>query len=175
MSETTRNLIEAAAVVGQGGAVDAAELAALLDLLPSSRRPGGLCPWGTKTRVNDIAGDVTRSDLVGLGLGPLAEALTQDHIEPLAKVAPADRLYYRALWSEAGKIPKPQVRLSTVHGVKGREADRVILCPALPKVVEMERRRGSFEAENRIAYVALTRAKHSLGILEPAGRYWFEY
>tara|TARA_Y100000296_G_scaffold74385_1_gene92946 strand:- start:332 stop:595 length:264 start_codon:yes stop_codon:yes gene_type:complete len=86
-----------------------------------------------------------------------------------------DRLYYRELWASYGEIPRPKVRLSTVHGVKGREADRVILCPSLPKVVEMERRAGSFEAENRIAYVALTRAKHSVGILEPVGRYWFEY
>ena len=171
----TIRAIEAAALIAQGEAVDAAELSAVLDMLPSSRRPGALCPWGVKTRVNDIAGDVTRSDLVGLGLDSLAQALTQDHIEPLSKVAPMDRLYYRDLWKSHGKLPRPEVRLSTVHGVKGREADRVILCPSLPKVVEMERRAGSFEAENRIAYVALTRAKHSVGILEPMGRYWFEY
>ena len=171
----TLRAIEAAALVAQGEPVDAADLSVVLDMLPSSRRPGALCPWGVKTRVNDIAGEVTRSELVGLGLDPLAQALTQDHIEPLAKVPPMDRLYYRDLWKTHGKIPRPQVRLSTVHGVKGREADRVILCPSLPKVVEMERRTGSFEAENRIAYVALTRAKHSVGILDPVGRWWFEY
>jgi DNA helicase-2/ATP-dependent DNA helicase PcrA len=59
----------------------------------------------------------------------------------------------------------PTIRLSSIHGSKGREADRVVLHTGMT-----ERTAAGFDkdpdAERRVFYVGVTRARHRLDILE---------
>jgi DNA helicase-2/ATP-dependent DNA helicase PcrA len=64
---------------------------------------------------------------------------------------------------------EPRVRISTIHGAKGLEADNVFLLPELTKRV----RKGmelNPDAERRVQYVAVTRARERLVILNPTRR-----
>ena len=63
---------------------------------------------------------------------------------------------------------KPNVRLSTIHGAKGMEAQDVVLATETASRVEMERELDprTFDEECRIEYVAVTRAKERLIVCE---------
>ena len=62
----------------------------------------------------------------------------------------------------------PTIHLSTIHGSKGREADRVVLINGvLNRISEgMSERRDLYDAEMRTFYVGVTRARKKLDILE---------
>lgn len=74
--------------------------------------------------------------------------------------------FYRSVDLEA----KPSVRVSTIHSAKGREADRVILDTELTQktISDME---NNPDAEARVFYVAVTRARHKLDIIESQNGY----
>ncbi len=63
----------------------------------------------------------------------------------------------------------PKIEVSTVHGAKGREADRVYVCSAMTNYqrcgLTKEPGVRSAEAEHRIFYVAVTRTKRELILL----------
>ena len=71
------------------------------------------------------------------------------------------------LW---GIKPGDRVRISTIHGVKGAEAENVLL------LTDMSRK--TFENmdddEIRVWYVALTRSSNEINILRPRSRYYFD-
>lgn len=70
----------------------------------------------------------------------------------------------KALW----KVPK--VIVSTIHGVKGGEADTVIVFPDISKSAEQARiKKGGEEDLARLFYVAVTRAKDKLVLCKPDG------
>lgn len=105
----------------------------------------------------------------GTYLGDLVE-----EVELLAKEAsefPSTRDFLRYLkaWEEV--IEKPQsperVLLATMHGVKGMEFDEVIILNAYEGAIPHEKSLNEMEAERRLFYVAVTRAKHHLTILTP--------
>jgi DNA helicase-2/ATP-dependent DNA helicase PcrA len=60
----------------------------------------------------------------------------------------------------------PRIILSTIHGAKGGEADNVLLLPDITKSALDHSDRDADEL-HRLFYVAVTRAKRSLYILEP--------
>jgi superfamily I DNA/RNA helicase len=62
--------------------------------------------------------------------------------------------------------------LTSVHGAKGREADLVVLLPDLTRSTArgLQRTAAGREAENRVFYVAATRAREDLVIVAPRGR-----
>jgi DNA helicase-2/ATP-dependent DNA helicase PcrA len=65
---------------------------------------------------------------------------------------------------------KPKIIIGTIHSVKGGEADSVYVFPDLSrKGFESWNRRGMRDAIYRQFYVALTRTKDKLTILEPNG------
>ncbi len=68
---------------------------------------------------------------------------------------------------------KPRVRLSTIHGAKGAQADHVVLMEEMaPRTYrEMEKLP---EDEARVWYVGLTRARERLTMVHTAGRYGWE-
>lgn len=74
--------------------------------------------------------------------------------------------FYRSVDLDA----KPSVRVSTIHSAKGREADRVILDTELTQktVADME---SNPDAEARVFYVAVTRARKRLDIIESQNGY----
>jgi DNA helicase-2/ATP-dependent DNA helicase PcrA len=63
----------------------------------------------------------------------------------------------------------PQVRISTIHAIKGAEADRVILLNGMGERTYEE----MTDAEHRVWYVAVTRARHRLDIVDGTNAYNF--
>lgn len=60
-----------------------------------------------------------------------------------------------------------RILLSTMHGVKGMEFDAVFIPGAVEGKIPHEKALSELEAERRLFYVAVTRAKHRLTILIP--------
>ena len=87
--------------------------------------------------------------------------------EVLTGIPERDRWYYQACFRRKQSLKKePRIRLDTIHGVKGAEADHVLLCTDIST-----RTRKEFEtkpdAEHRVFYVGTSRAKQSLHIVIP--------
>lgn len=73
-----------------------------------------------------------------------------------------------ALRKRMGQIPHPEecvVRLSSIHGAKGREADHVVLINGVSGK-SMQSWENDQDAERRVFYVGVTRAKHRLTIVQ---------
>lgn len=89
---------------------------------------------------------------------------------------PGDKINYYISLLEKGKrlSERADVHANTIHGVKGGEADHVIILSDMARrtYLDMQRDRDS---ENRVAYVAVTRAKKRVTIVEPAGKFCFRY
>ena len=75
--------------------------------------------------------------------------------------------YIRNMLSNKEKITQtPRIILSTIHGAKGGEADNVLLLPDITKSAADHNDINPDEL-HRLFYVAVTRAKKALHILEP--------
>lgn len=59
------------------------------------------------------------------------------------------------------------ILLSTMHGVKGMEFDQVFILNAIEGKIPHEKALHEIEAERRLYYVAVTRARHELTVLSP--------
>jgi len=87
--------------------------------------------------------------------------------EALAALPVDDREYYRAVLQRGERLQDPpRVRIDTIHGSKGAEADNVAL------LTDMTRRsyqgyRLDPDAEHRVYYVGATRARERLVVLAP--------
>lgn len=83
--------------------------------------------------------------------------------------------YYRACRQRGEKLlARPRITLSTIHGVKGGQADNVFLMTDMAtKSYEALVRRKSDE-EKRVFYVATSRAKERLVINNPVSPRYFE-
>ncbi len=68
---------------------------------------------------------------------------------------------------------QPHVIVGTVHSVKGGEADTVILGPDVSRKAAVE---GGYDPDGlrRLFYVAMTRARHRLVLLDPCSRFYEE-
>ena len=75
--------------------------------------------------------------------------------------------YIRNMLANKEKISQtPRIILSTIHGAKGGEADNVLLLPDITKSA-LDHNDIDPDELHRLFYVAVTRAKKSLHILEP--------
>lgn len=163
----------------EGKSVGARDLEALLRFIPS--RGAGLLPHGVKKRAERNRDPVTRAELESdWGLGRLLEHLdTVGPVQVLLKLRPQDRKYLeRLLGRHAGKLPEPRFRLATIHASKGREADVVVVVPDMTRASweqYVQGGRDGEEAENRVAYVAVTRARRCLILVEPSTKRFYPY
>lgn len=66
-----------------------------------------------------------------------------------------------------GLVEAPRVVVGTAHSVKGGEADHVIISPDLSPAGSAEWWGGQRDPILRMAYVAITRARHSVTVLAP--------
>ncbi len=93
---------------------------------------------------------------------------TEPWYTALARLEDSEREYYRALLAKEGETlsGEPRIILSTIHQAKGMEADNVLLLldmsPRTAKGMEV-----SPDAEHRVWYVGVSRAKEKLWLLEP--------
>lgn len=100
---------------------------------------------------------------------PAAVGLPIERIwhEALTAIPAERREYYISCLRRKEKLTSaPRVRIETIHAVKGKEADNVMLMTDISARTER-----SFVAdpdhEHRVFYVAVTRARHSLHIVAP--------
>lgn len=90
--------------------------------------------------------------------------------EAMGKLSSEDKAYMLKALKRGEKFRRnPTVRLSTIHGSKGGEADHVILLTDMAFRTFQESQR-SPEDEARCWYVAVTRAKKKLTIVKPQTR-----
>ena len=112
-----------------------------------------------------------------VGMRDLRErgGLLAEHIwhESMTKIVPDDRFYMLKALKRGEKLRAPTVRLSTIHGSKGGQADKVILLRDLAQRTNREGQR-SPEDEARVFYVASTRAKRDLTIVAPQTRRYYD-
>ena len=89
------------------------------------------------------------------------------------EATPADYLSRVALFSnrDADDAAADRVRLMTVHAAKGLEFPRVVICSLSEGVFPTRRARtaAAMEEERRLCFVALTRAKDELVLVQGAG------
>jgi hypothetical protein len=151
---------------------------AVLRWLLSLVAPTEAVPQAARDAVKDDRGSFRRVGLEELGLGPLFEAFAdQGPIAPLTRLSKEDRRYLQALVSRYGRLPEPNVTLTTIHGSKGREADLVVLFPDMSRATYRQYRESQEgqESETRVFYVGVTRALETLVIVRPRGRRHFSY
>lgn len=99
----------------------------------------------------------------GLLVSP--EALWFDALD---KMAMSDVAYIRATRRRGENLlARPRIRLSTIHGMKGGEADSVILMTDMAQRTARDARRWP-DDEHRVWYVAVTRARSSLHVVAPS-------
>jgi len=96
-----------------------------------------------------------------------------DWHDSLIRIPLDDREYYRICLRRGAKLTeKPRIRISTIHGAKGAEAEHVLLSTDMnyrvQKGYEMEP-----DQEHRVWYVGTTRASVSLNLIAPTSVYGY--
>ncbi len=170
--------VSAAQTLARGEAIPAAALCALLAFVPS--RGVDLLPHGAKAKAGALEGVVATHVLrERLGLDAVLDRIAAEGpTSVLLKMRPPDREYFAALLRRHGEVPTPKVRLTSIHGAKGREADHVVVLPDMTRATFREYEDyscGGNEAENRVAYVAVTRARERLVLVRPRTRRAYAY
>ena len=95
--------------------------------------------------------------------------------EALDKIGAREREFYIAALRRGESLTgTPRIKVSTVHGAKGGEADRVLLLSDIApqtydSMVDNE------DDEHRVWYVATTRAKEHLHIVEPRTPRYYDF
>lgn len=110
-----------------------------------------------------------------VGLGDLVERgglLTSEIWHTALDRLPVDEVAYITAARRRGEklLQRPRVRLSTIHGSKGGEADHVVLFKEMARRTYGEMTHSSGEDEARVWYVGVTRAKERLSIVESKTR-----
>lgn len=109
---------------------------------------------------------VTFQDMLDRG-GLLVKDPEVRWYDALDKITPTDNAYIRAALRRGENLQAdPRIRLSTIHGVKGGQAEEVVLLTDMAQRTFEEARRNP-EDEARVWYVAVTRAKEKLHIVAP--------
>jgi DNA helicase-2/ATP-dependent DNA helicase PcrA len=164
----------------RGSAVSATDLKTLLSFMHAD---SGLIPRGAKARLREglepyvnYTSEMVRSDL---GLNRIVDAIESNGpVQVLDRLNARTRNYLQRLVDAEGRLPEPKIRLTSIHGAKGREAELVVLVPDMSRATCDEYQRGGMagrEGENRVFYVGVTRTKNTLVLVEPRGRKHFDF
>lgn len=87
--------------------------------------------------------------------------------EALTIIPFLEREYYISLLRRGEPITKePRIHISTIHGIKGGEADNVALVTDISQRTFYSQEKNP-DAEHRVWYVAATRAKQALHVIQP--------
>ena len=116
--------------------------------------------------------NLLKQDSYGVEDLGLPDAARQyDWMTMLKGIAPDEREYLRSCMRNGEKFSdKPRITISTIHQSKGGEADNLVLLTDMGKL-SWENLGG--DEENRVWYVALTRAKENLYLIQPKGLRYF--
>lgn len=126
--------------------------------------PGTSIKRGFKSlRGMNMEGEYALSDLKS-SFGLLTDKIWHEALDRIPRV---DRLYYVNVLKRGESLTKkPRIKLSTIHGAKGGEADNVVLLTDMSYRTYQETLNEP-DDENRVLYVGLTRARGSLYLIEP--------
>lgn len=95
--------------------------------------------------------------------------------EALEGIPLETREYYQTVLRAGRKISaEPKIVVNTIHGVKGGEADHVVVISDMAKRT-FEEYQKDYDSEHRVAFVAVTRARHRLTIVMPRSKYAYQY
>jgi len=131
----------------KGKAVDGKELRALAHFLPAIEA------WQPP------------KGLVKVADSPVPEALLEKNWMDALVITPKKREYIRAcLFNKEDLFAQPRITISTIHRAKGGEAEHVVL---IPDITQNPWNQINSDSEQRVLYVAVTRAKESLTIVHP--------
>jgi superfamily I DNA/RNA helicase len=95
--------------------------------------------------------------------------------DALENISLTDRTYYRAVLRSGGSLHRePKITISSIHGAKGGEADNVVVMSDMAGRTwkDYEKRP---DDEHRVAYVAASRARNRLVLLQPQGKTAYNY
>ena len=149
----------------------------VLDRIPYVK--DGILPWGIKEKIENLQRQAIGSGRMveEFGLKRLVESVDKDGIMILSKEKRDDLEYLDDIAKRFGKIPDPKVRIMTIHGSKGREANRVFVLSDMTNASHKSLfgSQEEYEGENRLAYVATTRTKKDLCIVRPMTRKFYNY
>lgn len=81
--------------------------------------------------------------------------------------------YIRARKQGERLTSEPRIKISTIHGAKGGQADHVVVGTDISEMADANMQRGS-EDETRVFYVGCTRAKETLTIVQPRTRLFYD-
>jgi|TARA_R110000824_G_scaffold164199_3_gene340339 superfamily I DNA/RNA helicase len=98
-------------------------------------------------------------------LGLLADSSMRWH-RALGKIDLDTKNYILNALKRGDNVRNPRIKISTIHSMKGGEADNIIVVPDISYAAYREYNRNP-STEHRVFYVAVTRAKESLHILYP--------
>jgi superfamily I DNA/RNA helicase len=94
--------------------------------------------------------------------------------EALTGIDPVQVEYIRSILRNKEDIKNPRIKLSTIHGAKGGEADNVLLLTDQTRKTS-ESAQVRPDDEKRVYYVGVTRARKTLHILTPRGNNFFSF
>lgn len=94
--------------------------------------------------------------------------------EALLRIPIREKEYFIAARGKGESLLRPRIRLSTIHGAKGGEADHVAVYTEV-SMRSYETMQRDPDSETRVFYVAATRAKKSLHFIEPKGMNYFKF
>jgi superfamily I DNA/RNA helicase len=177
IKQTQAMAIDAWIRLQDGMSIPAPDAVRVYDLLPSEshKKKVGLVKHGYKTKLKQIADqpepprlnlEELRKDYGLLAIGPWQHVFTE--------IDPRDVDYIsRVLKNGYSILDKPHIHISTIHRVKGGQADTVILLSDTAKPTERLAATNSDE-ETRVFYTGITRTKEDLIVVQPDKRRYFE-
>jgi superfamily I DNA/RNA helicase len=145
-----------------------------LDIIPAKVAGVETLTRGTKVKFDDAthaaaAGTATIATLDAWGATPtLLASLASQTWPDLTDDATGAREWIHAVSAYGVEtVLEPRIQVGTVHGVKGAEADNVLLLSTITSQVRrsIESSRDREDEEARVAYVGVTRAREKLVVL----------
>jgi DNA helicase-2/ATP-dependent DNA helicase PcrA len=165
--------IHAWAALSQGKDISGAGAKLLYDTLVTKKHVA----YGAKVRLSDVADDATLChDTLRDDFGLMAD-VAANWWETLLKIPEKKRAYYRRVRQHGESLRNPRVTLSTIHGVKGGEADNVLLLPDMARQTHKIFSCGKeyHDEEHRVFYVGASRTKENLYICGQQGPHRYPF
>ena len=178
-SETARDAFLAMGALLRRKTIRAVPFAHMLEVIPSKIEGERILPHGVKeaAKRNETLVDEARA----VGEFKLASFIERaramgNPFELFARLPAEERSYMAVTYSRDPTLAKAGgVTITTMHRSKGRQADTVILSSDVSSATHREMMDGDREGENRVAYVAATRAKKRLAIVRPSRSKYYDY
>jgi superfamily I DNA/RNA helicase len=170
----------AARALQLGRTIPGSTYVAMLSQIPSGKHGGNLLPRGAKKQAKERQSDTVSMDALRFqGLQRLVDELLRVGPRVLSRISSDLLAAFDALERRYGRLPlRPHVTAMSMHASKGREADTVIVLPELSRAAYHDYMLGgsrSFESENRVAYVAVTRTRNRMLFAQRESRRSYPY